>query len=140
MKWLKAKALLARRLSASDWLSLLEAWWTLLVYSLALRWVSYDRLDHESEIGSHDLVLAESLHRLVLWASRLHLLPMTCLVRACTLRRMATRRGVEARVCIGAAKTQDGIHAHAWVEVDGQTVGEADGIEGRFSSLRSVCV
>lgn len=139
-KWLKAKALLARGLSASDWLSLLEAWWTLLFFSLALRWVSYDRLNDETEIGSHDLILAERLHRLVLWASRLHLLPMTCLVRACALRRMAGRRGIEARVCIGAARAQDGIHAHAWVEVDGQAVGEADGVEERFNALRSMRV
>ncbi len=140
LKWLKAKTLLARGLSASDWLVLLEAWWTLLFYSMVLRWVSYDRLDRRLEHGNHDSVLAERLHRLVLWASRLHLLPMTCLIQACTLRRMAARRGVEARVCIGAAKTQNGIRAHAWVEVGGQAVGETEGIEGRFSSLRSVRV
>ena len=135
MKWLKAKALLARGLSASDWLALLEAWWTLLFYSLALRWMSYDRLDHNFENGNYDSAIAERLHCLVMWASHLHPLPITCLVQACALHCMAGRRGVDARVCIGVLKTPTRIQAHAWVEVDGQVVGQPEGVAERFSIL-----
>jgi hypothetical protein len=137
LKWLTDKARLARGLSAADWLILIEAWWTLPVYWLALRWVGYDRLDRGPTGGNHDLVLAGRLQRLVTWAFRLHLLSMTCLVQACTLRRMAARRGIQAQVRIGAARTAAGIHAHAWVEVDGQAVGE-EGVAERFRALTSV--
>ncbi|MBI5298059.1 MAG: lasso peptide biosynthesis B2 protein [Chloroflexi bacterium] len=134
--WLTDKARLARGLSAADWLVLAEAWWTLPAYWLALRWVSYDRLGREPDGGKVDLPAVERLHRLVTWASRLQLLPMTCLVRACTLRRTAARRGLQAQVRIGAARNVEGIHAHAWVEVDGQVVGE-DGVAGQFKVLKS---
>jgi hypothetical protein len=140
LKWLQAKSLLARGLCASDWLALFEAWWILLGYSLVLRWVSYDRIDRSPENGSHDILLAERLQRLVLWASRLHLISMTCLVQACTLRRMAGRRGIEARVLIGAARISTGILAHAWVEVDGRPIGETDGVAERFNPLASMRV
>lgn len=134
--WLTDKARLARGLSAADWLALAEAWWTLPVFWLALRWVSYDRLGQGPVGGKADLPAVEKLHRLVTWASRLQLLPMTCLVRACSLRRMAARRGLHTQVRIGAARSAEGIHAHAWVEVDGQAVGE-DGVAGQFKVLKS---
>ncbi len=135
-KWWTDKARLARGLSAADWLVLAEAWWTLPAFWMALRWVSYDRLGRGLVGGKVDLAAVERLHRLVAWASRLQLLPMTCLVRACTLRRMAARRGLQAQVRIGAARSAEGIHAHAWVEVDGQAVGE-DGVAGQFKVLKS---
>lgn len=135
--WWKHKVSLARGLSAVDWLNLLEAWWTLPAYWLALRWQRYDHLHYDSSTGSPDLPRAERLHRLVLWASRLHFLPMTCLVQSCTLRRMAARRGIQAQVRIGVARTAHDLHAHAWVEVNGHPIGE-EGITEKFKALTKV--
>jgi hypothetical protein len=51
---------------------------------------------------------------------------MTCLPRSLTLRNMLTGRGIPSEIKIGAKKTEQGIHAHAWVEVNSQAVGEAN--------------
>ncbi|MFZ5879250.1 MAG: lasso peptide biosynthesis B2 protein [Chloroflexota bacterium] len=132
-KWWMDKAGLARSLSAADWLALTEAWWTLLGCWLVLHWTRFARFQAPVD-GRRDPARLERLQRLVAWAARLHLLPMTCLVQACTLRGMAARRGLWAQVRIGAARSAGGIHAHAWVEVDGQPLGGTGETE-RFQPL-----
>jgi hypothetical protein len=142
LKSLKDKALLARQLSLSDWLVLAEAWWLLLFFYLALRWTSYEHLiipDHpileKSSDPPHALFFAQQLQRLVGFASRLHLIPMTCLVKSLTLQKILYRRNIPAQVCIGVNKTLAEIHAHAWVEVKGDAVGELGDISERFKVL-----
>jgi len=139
------KLSIARRLSPADWLVLAEAWWTLLGCYLALRRMSFETLatpvnsTPDEAPGLPDQVIpAERTGRLLGLASRLHLLPMTCLVRALALRRMLERRGIPARLQIGAGKTLNGIQAHAWVEVQGQAIGEPGDIPTRFATFKSV--
>jgi hypothetical protein len=144
LKSFKDKAHLARQLSLPEWLALVEAWWMLFGFHLALRWASYDHLitltrplSEEKADSSSILVFAQRLKRLVDLASRLHLLPMTCLVKAFTLRWMLGRRGIPSQLRLGASKTLAEIHAHAWVEINGQTVGESEDITERFKVLDS---
>ena len=133
---------LARKLSLLDWLAFLEAWWVLLVFHLRLRWVSYERLtqtgDARLKQTSGQLSVAQRLLRLIGWASRFHLLRMTCLVQSLSLRWMLGRRGIASELKIGAMKTQAGIHAHAWVEVEEQVIGDARGLEKGFSAFDPV--
>jgi hypothetical protein len=124
---------------------MLEAWWFLFGFYLALRWLSYDRLKTWVSLNSPEntdrakvLDIAQSLHKLVYLASRLHLLPMTCLPRAFTLRWMLSRRGIPAQLRIGIKKTPDGIYAHAWVEVEEGAIGEANDITKRFKIIDSM--
>ena len=125
-----------------DWLALLEAWWVLLLFHLRLRWVSYERLTQTGvarlKQTSGQLSVAQRLHRLIGWASRFHLLRMTCLVQSLSLRWMLGRRGIASELKIGAMKTQAGIHAHAWVEVEEQVIGDAGGTEKGFSAFDPV--
>ena len=144
-KSFKDKAFIAWQLSFSEWLLLAEAWWMLLAFSLVLRWVSYERLNTstppttlEISDSSGCLAFAQRLQWLVGLASRLHLVSMTCMVRALTLRWMLIRRGIPVRLCIGVNKSKSlvGIHAHAWVEVMGQAIGESEDIDERFKVLK----
>ena len=81
---------------------------------------------------------AHRLNRLVSWTSHLHFLSMTCLVQSLALRRMLSRRSIASDLKIGAIKTPVGIHAHAWLEVDGEVIGDA-GLGGNgFSTLGSI--
>ena len=144
LRSLKDKLLIARQLSLCDWLTLAEAWWTLLGFYLALHWVSYERLEPSQRLTSAEaadpartLEVARRLQRLVELAARLHLLSMTCLVRAFTLRRMLHGRGIAAQLRIGAYKSLAEIRAHAWVEVEGQAIGEAEEVTDRFRVLSS---
>jgi hypothetical protein len=45
------------------------------------------------------------------------------------------RAGVPARVVLGVRKDGDGVEAHAWVEVNGVSVGEPAGLRDRFQPL-----
>ena len=114
----------------------------LLVFHLRLRWVSYERLTQTGHARlkqiSGQLSVAQHLLRLIGWASRFHLLSMTCLVQSLTLRWMLGRRGIASELKIGAMKTQAGIHAHAWVEVEEQVIGDAGGTEKGFSAFDPV--
>ncbi len=129
---------LARGLSFSDWFSLIEAWWALVVFYFALRLMSLERLSaaRDSKLeNAPALTEARRLHRLVGWAARLHLLPMTCLVQSLTLRWMLMRRGIASRLRIGASKDLRGFRAHAWLEMDGEKIGESEDVDGIFRVL-----
>ena len=141
-KSFRSKVLIARQLSLGEWLTLAEAWWVLFGFYLALRWLSFDRLKTLIRPNSAEkadpvrvLAIAQQLHKLVYLASRLHLLSMTCLPRAFTLRWMLGRRDIPAQLRIGISKTATGILAHAWVDVEGETIGESEDIPERFKIL-----
>jgi hypothetical protein len=143
-KSFKHKAHLARQLSLSDWLVVVEAYWLLLLFYLALCWMSYERLmilplptSKKIPNSSHALIFAQQMQRLVGFASRLHLIPMTCLVKSLALQKILCERNIPAQVRIGARKIQAAIYAHAWVEVNGKPIGEADDIAQKFSVLES---
>ena len=144
MKSLKHKLQLAFQLSASDWLHLIEAWISLLVYWLALRWSSFDSLSapqflipSKKTAVPAELSFMQRLYQLVGWASHLHIFPMSCVEKSLALQWMLRRRGINAHVEIGAHKVSDGISAHAWVKVAGQIVGESEDIIANFKVLRS---
>ena len=144
LKSLKNKLLIARQLSLRDWLALAEAWWVLLSFYLALHWASYERLETSNRLvpakaadPARALEIAHRLQRPVELAARLHLFSMTCLVRAFALRRMLHRRGIPATLRLGAYKSLAEIQAHAWVEVEGQAIGEGEDTIDRFKVLSS---
>jgi hypothetical protein len=142
-KSIRSKFTVARQLTWRDWLYLSEAWWALLGFSLALRRLSLERLQRSFRLrgGGHvedsaTLAFAQRLQKLVSIASHYHLPSMTCLVRACTLHWMLSRRGIPSRLCIGVNRSPAGIQAHAWVDVLGQAIGEAEDLEEVFTILK----
>ncbi len=142
-KLLPHKLRTASELSPGDWLGLMEAWWALLGFTLALRRVNYERLEAYTRLTKDKrAVPAEALawawrrQRLVSLAARYHLLSMTCLPRALTLRWMASRHGISAQLRIGMNKSSAGMLAHAWVEVQGEMIGEPEDIADRFMVLQ----
>jgi hypothetical protein len=130
----------ARTLTLTDWLAISEAWWTMLWFYVLIRTTSFERLNRpivlkHNSTPNNKTDLALHLQRLVHYTARMHLLAMTCLPRAFTLRHMLERRGISARVQIGVTRSPHGFHAHAWLEVDGQQVGEPEDITERFQKL-----
>jgi hypothetical protein len=144
LKSFKDKVLLAKQFSLSDWLALVEAWWLLFFFYLALHRISYERLLNSTHPilenppePSPVLFFAHQIKRLVGFAARLHLIPVTCLVKSLTLQKMLSKRNIPAQIRIGTKKIQDAIYAHAWVEVNGKPIGEADDIAQKFNVLES---
>jgi hypothetical protein len=83
----------------------------------------------------------ESAAGRLVWATeaavRHHLYPMRCLPKALCLRWLLGRHGIAAELRIGVARQGGELSAHAWVERQGHPVGEAPGLEERFSPLDS---
>ena len=136
------KLQIARRLAWRDWLVLGAAWWMLWGFRLALHWMSFDRLENFTHLSDEKisaspdpLAWARRRQRLVSLAGRLHLPPMTCLPRALTLRRMLSRHAIPSQLRIGMNKAPTGMLAQAWVEVDGEAVGEPEDIAEDYKVL-----
>ncbi len=145
MKSWKHSLQVARAFSWKDWLVLLEAWWSLWAISFSLWRKSLKHVeDSTHEMSSkpaftaNSANLARHLRDLIGYASRLHVLPMTCLVRALALQRLLARRDIPSLVRIGANKSDGNFQAHAWLEVDGQTIGEPEDIVEKFKILSAV--
>jgi hypothetical protein len=135
----------AGQLTPGDWLGLMEAWWVLLGFHLALGWVKFDRLEAFTQkavkngaVPADALAWAWRRQRLVSRAAGFHLAHMTCLPRALSLRWMASRLGIPAQLRIGINKSASGLLAHAWVEVLGEKIGEPGDIAERFEILQRV--
>jgi hypothetical protein len=135
----------ASQLLPCDWLGLAEAWWVLLGFYLVLRLVKFERLqkfslrtNNKTMDQADALTFAWGRQRLVSMAARLHLLSMTCLPRALTMRWMLGRKGIITQLCIGINRSPTGMLAHSWVELAGQAVGEPEDITERFMVLGPV--
>lgn len=144
-KLLKDRIQVARELSPADWLALVEAWLLLSFFHLALFATSYNRLEDSARAAdssarreSRAAVHAERLHRLIHLAGRLHLSPMTCLVKSLTLKKMLDRRNIPAHIQIGARKHQNALYAHAWVEVNQTPICEAEDVAMTFNPFAVV--
>lgn len=60
-----------------------------------------------------------------------------CLDQSLVLASLLRERGTDARLMIGAARGGAGIEAHAWVEIDGEPLGEPADLRERFRVLES---
>ena len=142
-KSLKNRIKIAFRLSLSDWLLLFEAWGILLFAKLALYKLSYESLSKSTLPSVKKKNIEEisefsnQLRQLIVWASYLHIVSMPCLPKSLTLHWMLRRRGIESQIKIGVNKKPQEIFAHAWVEVDGEAVGESEQVIAGFNQLES---
>lgn len=60
---------------------------------------------------------------------------MTCLPRALALAQALSEHGYDANVRIGVRRSDAGVAAHAWVELDGRPMGEPEAIASEFLPL-----
>ena len=142
LRSLKNKIDTASQLSFLDWLILVNAWFILFRISFLLRISNLQDLQQSLSSkkisASNDpdhLTNAWHLQKLVYMASRLHLPPSSCFIRACTLQRMLSNRGIPSTLRIGTNRSIQEFHAHAWIEVQGQAVGEPQDIQDSFELL-----
>ena len=132
----------ALSLPPQEWLLFWRAWWLLLAVDLGLRLLPFRRL--QSWLGTaaaapHPPAETDRLIRqtqaAVERAIRNHLYPMTCLRRALALQRLLARQGIAAALRFGVQRQADGITAHAWLEYNGQPLGETQAVERRYAAL-----
>lgn len=127
-------------LTASDWRALIEAWLRLFFYHYAPLTMSYDMMKNSAQRieNSSAILRAQRIKQMIEYAARLHLARMTCLDKSLTLQKMLSKRNISAQIKIGAQKIEGAMYAHAWVEVNGNPIGEAEDIAQRFIALESM--
>jgi hypothetical protein len=135
----------ARKLSRAEWGGFLQAWTLLLAVDLGLRLLPFPRLrawaapksDAYSQNISDEAARAQirQVRARVAQAARNHLYPMTCLRRSLVLQRMLRRRGIPTELRLGVRKEDGTLQAHAWLEYQGQPVGEAEDLGEKYAGL-----
>lgn len=130
-------------LSASEWAAFLSAQWALICVQFVVWTRPRGRLLVRSggapDMSTDHRVLTPEIRRVarsVERAAECGLYRPSCLVRALTLHRMLTGRGVRgSAVRIGARLEGGHFTAHAWVEYHGHVLGDHDSHVKRFSEL-----
>ncbi len=124
----KLKAVLA--LPLREQLTLLHAWVALLVIDGGLRCLSLQRLERWLRRGpgrrgrEEQEVVVKRLHALVAIAARHHLISAYCLHRSLALLYLLHRRAIPVQLRLGVRRDESNLEAHAWLEWQGQPVGE----------------
>jgi len=136
-----------RALGALSWREvglLCQAWGLLLLVNLRLRlwplrrvqdWAATRRAREPWTQDGDRRASVERLHWLVGIAGRHHVVRVHCLQRSLTLQRLLSQCGIGSDLRIGVQKTEGRVHAHAWLEVGGQPVGEAESGAQQFVPL-----
>jgi hypothetical protein len=119
------------RLSVRDWRELFEAQWALLVAQVALRSRPTGALampvTTETAADPARIPDARRLALAMVRASRFGIFRPKCLVRSLALSRMLSARGINGgRVRVGVRRKDGQFLAHAWVELAGETLGDAE--------------
>jgi len=73
--------------------------------------------------------------RMVLAADRHSLLRSTCLERSLVLWWLLARKGITTQLRIGTRKSEEKFEAHAWVERNGEAIGEPPGTHLHYAAF-----
>ena len=84
----------------------------------------WSRMGVARSASAEDLLQSEHLAGLVALAGRRGLIRVTCLPQALLLHALLRRRGLQPELRIGVRKPHEAVEAHAWVELQGQELGE----------------
>lgn len=134
----------ALSLPPQDWRRLWQAWWLLVGVDLGLRLLPFRRVQAwlvETPQCAAPLppeqaqAVIEHTAWLVDVARRYHPARYTCLRRALVLQRLLYREGVATQLRFGVRKEGGQLQAHAWLEFQGQPVGDPEALTGRFVPL-----
>lgn len=134
-----------RGIAPHEWGTLVRAWFALLLVDLGLRRLGLQRVQRWPGFRARAApprsfrptpVELNRLFHLVAIAARHHLYPMLCLRRALVLQWLLAERGEPSEVCLGVARGTGGVDAHAWIEWEGQVIGEGEGVRERYAGLK----
>jgi hypothetical protein len=140
---MRRKLRTALTLSWGDWWNLFQAWGLLLAVDLSLHLLPFSRLQELVALGrkvgqpqaTATSATIKRLCRLVGMAGRYHLYPMSCLRQSLALQWLLGRCGIVADLRFGVRKEVDGLDAHAWLEYEGQPIGEPQATAVHFTPL-----
>jgi hypothetical protein len=134
-----------RALSGGEWRLLLSATLLLPLAELGLRlfgfqrcrrWIGQRIPEGAAAVAEPDLAWATTAARMVAIAARHGPYRASCLRQALVLWFLLGRRGIPARLRIGAARGKDGFNAHAWIELGERVlIGGDERVRERYATL-----
>lgn len=140
---IKNKLHLFQSFSPKQWRWLWSAYWRLWLTLLRIKFKPASWLRQKISFGNRNTIvlptnskLALELHEVIRVAARLHFMHAACLPKSLVLVQMLEENGLFAKVYIGVAKCGNGIASHAWVEMDGEMVGEVESVGANFKPLQ----
>lgn len=133
------------KLSPREWMYLFEAQWALIICQLQLRSRPTGTLATPvAGAGEADPARMAEARRLALAmvrAAKFGVFRPQCLVRSMALSRMLVAHGIGgSMVRVGVRRKNGEFLAHAWVELAGKTLGDADEHVGTFAPLTNLDV
>ena len=131
---------------ARDKLLFIRAWFLLLALDIALRTLPFRKL--QNWLGSprrirttaKDEPVEVTIQRfsgLLERAARHHLYPMTCLRQSLALQWLLSRQGIQTELRFGVRREAGKLDAHAWLEYQGEPIGETTSPEEQFTPLKT---
>lgn len=137
-------------LGARDWRDLWRAQWALIVAQRLVRQRAPGQLTaRNEELASPDAAVltapagehAHALGAAVRRAAKYGLFRPACLVRAIALRRMLAADGIRGAIIrVGVKQSEEGMLAHAWVELDGDVIGDSVAHVREYAPLNELSV
>lgn len=132
-------------LTGRDWADLVRAQWELLVAHGMVRNRPIGSLatpaSHGAAADPMRLPEAKRIALAIVRAARFGVFRPQCLVRSVALSRMLEQRGIAGGIVrVGVRRRNDEFLAHAWVELAGETLGDADDHVGSFVPLTNLDV
>lgn len=94
-------------------------------------------LELELIVKSPERHFALSMHEAVRIAARIQIWSTACLPRSIVLAEMLLKRGHQAQLMLGVSKANGVFSSHAWVELNGQPVGEPEQVGSEFSAFNN---
>jgi hypothetical protein len=134
----------ASNLTVKDWQLLIQAWVLLLVVDWGLRILPFPRMKSfagaprpvKGFLSPEGVVVEiQRVWRMIRIASRNHLYSMTCLRRSLAMQRLLNRRGIKTVLRFGVQKEAGQMQAHAWLEYNGEPIGEPETLTERYITL-----
>lgn len=119
---------------------LARVWVYLLLARIGLRLLPFPRVKAaacgpRTPPRQPDWTEINRMKRLVDIAAGRQLVAMTCLPRALVLQRVLAERGYVSELEIGVRKEGDTLTAHAWLECQGEPLGEPEDLSSRYATL-----
>jgi len=129
----------------SEWRELLQAQWALLVAQATLWRQPVGELATPAvaamDVNTSRMPEARRLALAITRAARFGVFRPQCLARSIALSRMLEQRGIQgALVRVGVRRANGQFLAHAWVELSGETLGDADEHVDSFVPLTDIDV
>jgi hypothetical protein len=131
---------------ARDRLLFVQVWLLLLAVDLALRvapfrkvrrWIESSGPKKKTAKEEQTEAVVRRTGDFVDRAARHHLYEMTCLRRSLALQWLLSRRGLETRLQFGVRRENGNLQAHAWLEHEGQVIGEIRVPEEQYARLKA---